>query len=229
MLDQTIKIVLKSLSFQDIPVAHKHYRRLVIDLLLAKSYVAKERMLEDHIEILSGEDLIFLLNMFRSETGEGVNKFRVLNTLITILCSQYGAIFTFGYSDLVSALIFENERKRILGILTTSTYPSIKLDFEADAIRRRIWEEKLYYEFFEGHVVSIELLCNAFNKNIFYENLKLLGHFSKLKHINLLFFCNYNFYEVEDLLLDIELKSLEKVKIYTFSQNISVPTLKTLL
>lgn len=106
-----------------------------------------------------------------------------------------------------------------------SQYPYVKLDFQADEVRRRVWEGKLYYEFFEGHIMSIELLCDVHNLLNFYENLRKLKSFKELKHVNFLFFCKYEYSLTKISLLKT---SAEVIKVYEFFNDSRIPNLRIL-
>ncbi len=122
-------------------------------------------------------------------------------------------------------LLNKEEQEYFLDIFDSSNYPYIKLDFEADEVRRRIWEKKLYFELFKGHVINLELYCDTTNLIRFYSHLDNLTNFKKLNHVNLLFFCGFKYNLVKTKILNIKLniKTLRKINLYTFFEDRQIP------
>jgi len=83
------------------------------------------------------------------------------------------------------------------------------LDFEEDGVRRRAWQERLYFDLYSGHVVSIELVCE--DSTDFLDDVKILSNFKSLESINLLFF---NFRDYENIRANLTSLYHNKLKIY---------------
>ncbi len=223
---ESSKLLLPFLRALHVSPAINHYRELVKRLILTENFTEKKKILEDHSDILSEEDLICLLNELKAievEEDEKDMKFSVLNTIMSELLFEYEA--NFNLSDIVRTLLYEEEQKDLLDIFNASEYPYEKLDFQADSVRRRFWQKRLYYEFHEGHVMDIELLCDNENFPNFYKNLEKLKSFKRLRCINLLFFCEYDFDLVKDTLLST---AADKIKLYEFFEDSPVPQMKIL-
>jgi len=221
---------LKTLSFREIlSDIDKHYKSAVINKLMKSDFKEKKRILLHHIGVLNESDLEMLIKKFKcinAKTGQENQRFRVLNILVSHMQSQYGEVFEFSNLELVQTLLVEKEQSIFLEIVNSSIYPYIKLNFETDEVRRRSWEEKLYYEFFEGYVNSIELYCDISNSKRFYEDLEKICNFQRLRHISILFFCGYKYNLVKNRLLS--LRFAKKIKIYEFFKNINFPTINEL-
>lgn len=216
---------LRAFYIQNADLFNDHYRKLVKELMLTENFTEKKKILE-HSDILSEEDLTYLLYELKAievEEDEKDIKFSVLNTIMSDLLFAYEA--NFNLSEIVRTLLYEEEQEDILDIFNASKYPYEKLDFQADIVRRRFWRKRLYYEFHEGHVMDIELLCDNENLPDFYKNLEKLISFKRLRSINLLFFCEYDFDLVKDTLLST---AADKIKLYEFFEDSPVPQLKIL-
>lgn len=212
---------LRAFYFQDIPVAIKYYNRLIRKLVLTEKFEKKKEILTDHLGILSKEDLLFIFEKLKSESvpdkGKSL-KFEVLDIIMTFLHSQYNV--SFGSSEVLATLLYEDQQEHIVNIFESSLYPYIKLDFQADEVRRRIWEKQLYYELHRGHVLDIEILCEDSHSKAFYENLGKLKNLKELRCINVLIFCAYDHLYVESQLLQTVAK---KINIYEFLRNKRFP------
>ena len=216
---------LRAFYIQNADLFNEHYRKLVKELMLTKNFTEKKKILE-HSDILSEEDLtclLYELKVIEVEEDEKDMKFSVLNTIMSELLFAWHA--NFNLSEIVRTLLYEEEQEDLLDIFNASKYPYEKLDFQADSVRRRFWQKKLYYEFFEGHVMDIELLCDNENLSDFYKKLEKLKSFKRLRCINLLFFCEYDFDLVKDTLLST---AADKIKLYEFFEDSPVPQMKIL-
>lgn len=214
---------LRAFYIQNADLFNEHYRKFVKELMLAEDFTEKKKILE-HSDILSEEDLTYLLyelKVIEVDEDEKDTKFSVLNTIMSELLFAWDA--NFDLSEIVRTLLYEEEQEDILDIFNASKYPYEKLDFQADIVRRRFWRKRLYYEFHEGHVMDIELLCDNENLSAFYKNLEKLNTFKRLRSINLLFFCKYDFDLVKDILLNT---AADKIKLYEFYKDSPVPFLR---
>lgn len=176
---------LRALSVQNIPTAHIHYIRLVKELRLTRSYKEKKEVLIEHNGILSKKDLVYLLNGIKSIKAtdeERVIKFDVIDLIIINLQFQYN--FNLNILGVAKMLLNDEEKSDFIHIIETSEFPYIKLDFQADEVRRRVWERQLYFEFSGGYVISIEILYDLDNLKTFHSNFGRLKTFNKLKHLN---------------------------------------------
>ena len=212
---------LQAFSFQGLPIARTQYNHTVKELILARDFHKKIELLNRHTGFLSKEDFIYLLEemkLMEASDSEKGDRFRALSLLMYELLEQYSV--NISISDIITMLLREREQGIISNILLSSKYPYLKLDFQADTVRRRIWREELYYEFFEGYVVDLELLCDDSNEEQFYKSLKAIRGLKKLQHLNLLFLCEYELDLIEDVLLGT---NIEKIKLYDFSYDSNHP------
>ena len=211
---------LRAFSSQGFPNICKYYNSIVRELMLTRNFNEKGKIFSKHSGILTKKDLIYIFDALKSTKPSNFEegaRFEVLDRIMYILQEQYGV--DFGILDMIEILLREDEQDTISNILLNSQYPYVKLSFQADAVRRRFWKGVLYYEFFEGNVMSLELLCDYSNEVEFYENLRVIEHLNKLRHLNLLFFCQYRYELIEDILLKT---NIEIIKLYEFlnaSQN----------
>ncbi len=175
-----------------------------------------------------GEEGIFsLFERIKSISvgSQNGDRFEVLDLLMDNLQFNYGVEFTL--SEIANFRLCENERNPFLGIMNTSTYSYEEGNFEDDTIRRRYWNNKLYYNIFRGHVLSIELLCDTSPSVLFYNNLKKISSFSFLKDLNLLFFCEYKYDHIKKDIRDLDF--LKRIKVYEFYKSFTQPSLRTIL
>ena len=211
---------LHAFSSLGLPIARRYYKRKVKDLLSTSDFQEIIRILRQYGRYLLEEDCIYLFDKLKSlKTGDSErgNRLEALDRLMHDL--QYdGVNFKIPYK--ISTLLREEEQEIASNILLNSQHPYVKLDFQADEVRRRVWEGELYYEFFEGYIMDLELLCNNSNEDEFYENLKAIRHLKKLRHLNLIFFCEYDLGFVEHLLSET---NFEEIKLYEFSNDVSYP------
>lgn len=182
--------------------------------------------LEEHIELFNKRDLVKLFGELRSTEVidvDKIEKFNLLSFLMRYLQWQYGVDFSI--SEMVYTLLNEGEQEYFLKIIDTSSYPYIKLNFEADEVRRRVWEKKLYFNFFNGNVVEIELYDNNMsNANSLKKNLRRLKKFKNLQKLNLLFFRGYPSNLIRTRVSELKaFRSLKKAKIYEFDEGNPIP------
>ena len=200
-------------------------RDIVRDKLRSSNFKNKLKILEGHIEEFTEEELVEIfeeLRLIKVDNAEAIEKFNLLDFLIWHLKLQYG--IKFSISEMVYILLNEGEQEHFLKIIDTSSYPYIKLDFEADEVRRRVWENKLYFDFYCGNVVELELYYNSSNANILKENLRRLKKFQSLRKLNLLFFCGYPNNLIRTRVAALKtFGSLKKVKIYEFEEGSPIP------
>ena len=178
-------------------------------------YEIKNLLHSDEFIYLEREDLINLIEIIRSRESEGYSeneRFEVLDILMDEL--QFSESGEFSFSEVAKILLVENEQEPFLDIVDTSNYPYIQRYFESDEVRRRHWQEKLYFFIFRGHVNSIELNLERLKKTAFYRNLRKLKHFSHLELVNLLCWVKYDYLLVKHELSEI--KSIKLVQIYEF-------------
>ena len=141
---------LHAFSSQGLPIAHRHYKRQVKELLLTSDFQEIVKIIRKFGKYLLEEDCIFLFDKLRSmvaDDSERIDKFEDLDRLIYELQEQYGVNFKISYK--IATLLREEEQKIVYNILLNSLYPYLKLDFQADEVRRRLWREELYYEFLQ--------------------------------------------------------------------------------
>ena len=211
---------LYAFSSLGLPIARRHYKRKVKELLLASDFQEIIQILRQYGRFLLEEDCIYLfdkLKLMKTEDSERGDRFRVLDRLIYEL--QYDGV-NFKISYKITTLLREEEQEIASNILLKSQHPYVKLNFQADEVRRRVWEGELYYEFFEGYVMDLELLCDDSNEEEFYKNLKAIRHLKKLRHLNLIFFCEYDLDFIEYILSET---NIEEIKLYEFSNSMSYP------
>ena len=191
--------------------AREYYERLVKKLMLEGSYKERRKVVNRHIDILTKGELFSYFNHVLQENNIEEERFRLLDILTNEL-EFHGEIFD--NTRIVNNLLRRDEQNYFLSILNNSKYLYIREDFEADEVRRRAWQEKLYYDLFKGHVVSIELLCEDNHKE-FLDNMKKLEKFPKLENLNILFSRTSDY---ESLRYDLPLH-LDNVKIYVFDHS----------
>ncbi len=197
------------------------YKKAVKHNLLVLDFREKYKILESSdMDVLEKNDLINLFDQFKLLTTKKEfesEKFKVLGTILYELEFSYN--IKYSKFELVHFLLVKEEQRLILKIFDTSRYPYVQLDFEADEVRRRTWEEMLYFEFSEGHVVHLELIYdNNSNPKEFYRILRNLKKFKKLINLNLLFFRGFASYYVRNTLLS--LTSPKRMMIYEFFHSI---------
>ena len=202
---------LRYLSIHKILPAREYYERLVKKLMLEGSYKERRKVVNRHIDILTKGELFSYFNHVLQENNIEEERFRLLDILTNEL-EFHGEIFD--NTRIVNNLLRRDEQNYFLSILNNSKYLYIREDFEADEVRRRAWQEKLYYDLFKGHVVSIELLCEDNHKE-FLDNMKKLEKFPKLENLNILFSRTSDY---ESLRYDLPLH-LDNVKIYVFDHS----------
>jgi len=209
---------LKAFSSQNIHPPHGYYEKFVKKFILTANYEEKIKILNKHGAILSKNDFLKYFKIFSTESvesGEEDDRFNVLCKLMFDL-EFYGV--TFDNKSKINYLLREDERDSLLPILNHSKYPYTMLDFEEDEVRRRAWQERLYYDLYNGHVVSIELVCE--DSADFLENIKILSDFKNLKNVNLLFFHFRDFESVKDsLIMKKSIQILSRGKIYILGNN----------
>jgi len=212
---------LKAFCSQQVFPIRGYYEKFVKEFMITAKYKEKIKILNKHGAILRKDDFLGYFKKFSSGSGEGYeenDRFNVLSVLILDL-EFYGILFD--NASKINYLLRKVEQDSLQNILNHSKYPYIMMDFEEDEVRRRVWQEKLYYDLYDGHVVSIELICE--NPEEFLDNIQKLNVFKNLVFVNVLFF-HYRDYES----IKSNLTSLHhnKVKIYIFDD--SSPYLKQL-
>lgn len=208
---------LRAMVMQKIPSVKKDYKNLVRENLFKKINASDKELINfcHYLVALKKKDLINVFEQLRQlkDTTEE-QKFRLLDILIRELQFDYGGVIRFNLSDIAKVLLVENEQNYFLEIANSSPYPYTQLDFASDEVRRRHWENKLYFETYRGHIYSIEIELSRFNEEKFYKNLKDLKNFSKIELVNLLCWKKYNSSLVKQTLLHT--KSIKLIQIYEF-------------
>ena len=196
-----------------INIAYEHYKEQVKELLSTSDLQEIVEILKRYGRYFLEEDRIFLFDKLKSmKTGDSKRgeRSKTLSRLMSKL-EFYGVNFKVSY--IITTLLRDEEQKIVSNILLNSQYSYVRLDFQADIVHKRLWREELYYEFFEGHVVDLELLCEESKEKEFYENLNAIRHLEKLEHLNLLFFCDIK-YNLLTVLRN--LKNLKKLYLMFF-------------
>ena len=202
---------LKTLSLQNFLPAHRHVKKI----LIKGSYKERRKFFSRHIGIFTKNELMTYFNLYSSEDPkdeEDEEKFRVLDILMDLLEWYYGEYFDM--DSKLNNLLREDERANFSYIITNSNYPYKRSYFNDDEVRRRAWQEKLYYDLFKGHVDSIELICEDNHKE-FLDKIKRLENFPKLENLNILFSRTKDY---ESLRHNLPLH-LDNVKIYIFDHS----------
>ncbi|MHA1932969.1 MAG: hypothetical protein ACW96X_10535 [Promethearchaeota archaeon] len=204
-------VFLRAFTSQQIFPVRGYYEKFVKEFITTAKYKEKLSILKEHGVILSKNDFLKYFKIFSSEkveVDEEDDRFNVLANLVFDL-EFYG--FTFDNTSKINYLLRESERESLLYFLNRSKYPYTMLNFEEDEVRRRVWQEKLYYDLYNGHVGSIELICE--NPTKFLKNIDRLKIFKNLKFLTIIFSQNISFSLIEKLLVK---PNIDEVKLKAF-------------
>lgn len=233
---------LRALVIQKIPEVKHRFKELVKDHLFhkIKALNGGPSYFCHFLAALEKEELIDVFEQYKllPETKES-DKFHVLDDFMGDLQFLYSGSINFGLPEVAKILLVKSEQRPFLDIVKASNYPYIQENFASDEVRRRHWQNKLYFFMFRGHIDSIELVLDLFskkkfyrnlrrlrsfkrvnlrnalvNERLFYENLSRLKNFTKLEQVNLLCWSKYDTNLVKQRLSEI--KSLTLVQIYEF-------------
>ena len=216
---------LRSLPYEKILDVKQHYRSVVKNILLTNNYKQKGKAL-DHLDVLEETDLVSIfeqLRLINTKISQKSQRFRVLSILMDEIENRSGPCFSI--LEISQTLLVEDEQTPFLSIFISSEFPWLNLNFQADIIRRRTWEEELYFHILDGHVISIELYYDPHNSEKFYDNLQKLKNFKNLNNLNLLISSDYSdhmYNLIKNSLLniknDFDLNKLKNVLIYDISE-----------
>jgi hypothetical protein len=208
---------LYTFSFFDIPKISEHCKTVIKDIFFAGDFKLKKRLLDNYIRIWSKKDLLHLFEIIKTlsiDDSNEIDRIEVLDKILSELKSNYD--FTLNSSEIIRTLLITDEQEAILDIFNNSEYPYFQGNFEDDTIRRRVWDKKLYYDFFRGSLDSIELLYISASKEEFYRNLEKIKIFKNLRYFNLISFygssIDYNY--IKSILVDT---NIETIRTYVFS------------
>lgn len=208
-------ITLGALSILEFLPASEYYRRLVKKLMLETSYKERRKVVSRHTDMLTKKELIDFFQTFSldhiDDIKEEEERFRLLDILMNDLMF-YGE--NFDNNAIVKNLLGRNEQEFLLDFFNNSNYPYKRSYFDDDEVRRRAWQEKLYYDLFKGHIDSIELICEDNHKE-FLDKMEELKSFPKLENLNILFSRTADY---ESLRQNLPLH-LYNVKIYVLDHN----------
>lgn len=200
-----------------IPIISKHCKDVIKDIFFSGDFDVKKEILRYYIEIWSKEDLHRLFKELRSLSHDNLSdKLEVLGVLYFELEFNYD--FKLSNSEVILTLLVEGEQKPILDIFNSSKYPYIRANFGDDKVRRRVWDKELYYDFFRGHLNSIELVYNDSNLLKFYSDLQKLKSLKKLESLNLikLYGSDIDYDYIKNILSNT---SIETIKVYKFTKD----------
>lgn len=199
-----------------IPVISKRCKDAINDIFFSGDFGVKKEILKNYIEIWSKDELLKLFKELRSlSNGDLSDRLEALGMLFFELEFNYD--FKLSNSEVITTLLVEGEQKLILDTFNSSKYPYIKANFEDDNVRRRLWEKELYYDFFKGHLNSIELMYSYSNSTEFYNNLQKLRNLRELRNLNII---NLNGFDIDYNYIKSVLNgtSIETVKVYKRSK-----------
>lgn len=175
----------------------------------------KEFLYTSDVQFLGKEGFFNLFNEIKSmhiKSDDEGDRFEALDILIHELEFNYDA--EFNLSEIANIRLYEDERRYFLEIVDTYIFPYKEWYFDDDKVRRKYWKKILYFYFFRGHLMSIELFYDSSASELFYNNLEKLKNFPFLKDLNFLFFDNYQLRKVKKILRN--LNSLKNIKVYEF-------------
>lgn len=199
-------------SFQELLGVKEKYARLVKEQIIRDNWAEKINIIKNHTDVLTINDLLYIYEKLVSSNAVLTMKFYALDLILEEL---YHRNYELDIDDISKYHIHQSEQKPFLKVVKDSDYSYHRLDFQSDEIRRRIWNKKLYYFIFGGHLINLELCIDNNNPEKINEQLEILGQLPYLECINILFLIKQN--NLMNIRRRLQNFNFKDLKFYDFS------------